>query len=269
VQNFAVFTAFILFASVFQFAGCSDTAPDIATPKGEELTAQVETLAPEPVTTEPTPVERTFVRLLNLFPQSIVDADFTTLREVTNSQLYLDFLAQEFPEAGPFQTYEAYLRGAPPDADRYLPFLEKWVGNPSAEDVELIQWLTGKYREVNLHIFRIEFRQGPAVQPGALFQEAAQVFEKLAVLAEDPHVEAFMTRHALRDDFSPAFEAFVAATEREDARWLHEQFEARNGIDEGLLWSALHRPTLIGEILHNFSSTDVFLKWVEVTREQD
>lgn len=78
-----------------------------------------------------------------------------------------------------------------------------------------------------------------------------------------------MTRHALQDDFGLAFEAFVAVTEREDARWLHEQFEAQNGIDEGLLWSALHKPTLIGEILHNFSSTDVFLKWVEVTKEQD
>ena len=269
MKTVACFAALILFASVFQFTGCGDSPPDIVAPAGEETRGPVETVA-EPVAMEVPPAEKTFARLRNLYPQSIVDADFTTLREVTNSQPYLDFLVQEFPEAGPFQTYEAYLRGAPPDADRYLPFLEKWVGNPSAEDVELIQWLTGKYREVNLHIFRIEFRQGAAVQPpGALFQEAAQAFEKVAVLVEDPRVKAFMTRHAVQDDFSPAFEAFVAATEREDARWLHEQFEARNGIDEGLLWSALHRPTLIGEILHNFSSTDVFLKWVEVTREQD
>lgn len=269
MQNFAVFTAFILFASVFQFTGCSDSAPDIVTPKGEELTAQVETLAPEPVKTEPIPVTRTFVRLRNLFPPPIVDADFTTLREVTNSQPYLDFLAQEFPTEKPFQTFETYLEAAAPDEERYLPFLKKWVGNPTRKDVELIQWLTGKYREVNLHIFRIEFRQGPDGQPGALFQEAAQAFEKIAVLAEAPRVEAFMTRHALQDDFGPALGAFVAATEREDARWLHEQFEAQNGIDEGLLWTALHKPTLIGEILNNFSSTDVFLKWIEVTKEQD
>ena len=269
MKNLLGLTVLLLFASVFYFTGCGDAPPDIVAPKSEETRMQVETgaakpIATEPIATEPKLAERTFARLRNQFPQPIVDADFTLLRKVVNSDTYLAFLTAAFPTDEPFQTFEAYLEDAPPDEERYRPFLKKWVGNPTPEDVEVIQWMTRKYRELNVQLFRIEFRQG-VVEEGDIFREAGQMFEKLAVMAEDPRVEAFMTRHALQDDL--AFAAFVAATEREDARWLHEQFEAQNGIDEGLLWAALRKPALIGDILQHFSSTDVFLKWVEVTKE--
>ena len=276
MKNLLCLTVLLLFASVFQLTGCGDSPPDIVAPNGEETRMQVETgaakpiatepIATEPIATEPTRAERTFARLRNQFPQPIVDADFTLLRKVVNSDAYLDFLAAEYPTDAPFQTFEAYLESASPDEERYLPFLKKWVGNPTPEDVEVIQWMTGEYRELNLHIFRIEFRQR-VDQPGDIFQETAKAFEKLAVVAKAPRVEAFLTRHALQDDFGRAFEAFVAATAREDAGWLHEQFEAQNGIDEGLLWAALRKPALIGDILQHFSRTDVFLTWVEVTKE--
>ncbi len=287
MKNLLGLTVLLLFASVFYFTGCGDAPPDIVAPKSEKTRMQVEAgaakpiatepIATEPIATEPTRAERTFARLRNQFPQPIVDEDFTLLRKVVNSDTYLAFLTAEFPTDEPFQTFEAYLEEAPPDEERYLPFLKKWVGNPTPEDVEVIQWMTGKYREMNLHLFRVKFRQG-VVQVGDVFREVGQVFEKLAVMAENPRVEAFMTRHALQDndfgqafdeaqgDFEQAFEDFVAATEREDAGWLHEQFEAQNGIDEGLLWAALRKPALIGDILQHFSSTDVFLKWVEVTK---
>ena len=281
MKRFFCLATLLLFALAFQLLGCTDTAPDIVKTNGEETRMQVEAgaakpivtepIAAEPIATEPKLAERTFARLRNQFPQPIVDADFTLLRKVVNSDTYLAFLTAEYPTDEPFQTFEAYLEDAPPDEERYLPFLEKWVGNPTPEDVEVIQWMAGKYREMNLHLFRVKFRQG-VVQKGDIFREAGQMFEKLAVMAEDPRVEAFMTRHALQDDlgadnFDLAFADFVAATEQEDARWFHEQFEAQNGIDEGLLWAALRKPALIGDILQHFSSTDVFLKWVEVTKE--
>ena len=270
MKNLLGLTVLLLFASVFYFTGCGDAPSDIVAPSGEETRMQVETgaakpIATEPIATEPKRAERTFARLRNQFPQPIVDADFTLLRKVVNSDTYLAFLTAEYPTDEPFQTFEAYLEDAPPDEERYLPFLKQWVGNPTPEDVEVVQWMTGKYRELNLHIFRIEFRQ--VDQQGDAFQELDQVFEKLAVIAKDPREEAFMRRYKLQGGFERAFEDFVAATEREDARWLHEQFEAQNGIDEGLLWAALRKPALIGDILQHFSSTDVFLKWVEVTKE--
>lgn len=51
-----------------------------------------------------------------------------------------------------------------------------------------------------------------------------------------------------------------------DARWLHEQLE-EHGEDEGLLWSAIGNPVLIGELLQNLSSPDLFFRWVNDKRE--
>ncbi len=49
--------------------------------------------------------------------------------------------------------------------------------------------------------------------------------------------------------------------------WLHEQFKVRNGVNDGLLWSALLKPALISEILTNFSDPDLFLRWIDKRRE--
>ena len=266
MQHVLRLTMLILFGLGCQLLGCIDapspmTAPDSGETAGPGATQPPEHMAPERVAIELTPAEKTFARLRNLFPQPIVDADFTTLRKVVNSNTYLDFLAQEFPTEAPFQTFAAYLRGTPPDAERYLPLLKKWVGSPTAEDVEVLHWVTLEHREANLLLFRFK------VRPDGNIQFIKEVFDKKFGSLAEPRVEAFLARHHIaEEEFIAAIDTFVPETEQADARWLHAQFEEQNGIDEGLLWSALGKPALIGEILHNFAETDVFLKWVDSHR---
>ena len=62
--------------------------------------------------------------------------------------------------------------------------------------------------------------------------------------------------------FLDALLLFAKESLREDAAWLHEVFEA-HGTDDGLLWCALRKPALTGEILTHFSDTETFLTWVE------
>ena len=267
MQHVLRFTVLILFGFGLQLLGCSDapspmTAPDSEETAGPGTTLAPEPLAPEPVAIEPTSAEETFARLRNLFPQPIVDADFTTLRKVVDSNTYLDFLAREFPTEKPFQTFAAYLRGAPPDAERYLPLLKKWVGTPTEEDIEVLHWVTLEHREANLLLFRFKVRPD-----GNVFQRIKGIFDKKFGALADPRVETFLARHHIaEEEFIAAVNTFVPETEQADARWLHAQFEEQNGIDEGLLWSALRKPALIGEILHNFAETEVFLKWVDSHR---
>ena len=251
-------TVLLLFGLGLQLLGCSDapspmTAPDSEETAGPGTTLAPEPLAPEPVAIEPTSAEETFARLRNLFPQPILDEGFTTLREVTNSQPYLDFLAQEFPTDVPFRTYEVYLQVAPLDAARYRPFLEKWIGVPMEEDIAAVHRMTVKFREANMMLFREDFGH----------KELVAIFERhLQILNEN----AFLKRHQLdvSEKFIKAFVLFVVETEKADARWLKEQFE-EHGEENGLLWSALGRPALIGEILHNFAEPAAFLTWVEET----
>ena len=257
MQNFLRFTTLILVAIGFQLLGCIDTSPDITEAVDGGTTAQVETLGQEPIATEPTSAEDTFVTLRRMFPKTILDADLKTLREVTRSQPYLDFLTQESPIETPFQTFDEYLESAPPDVERYLPFLEKWIGAPTDEDIAIAHRLTIASREANFILYREDF--------GA--KDVWEIFDKKLGAFSGPLVEAFLERNQLKKgQFSRVFETFVAQTEQMDARWLHEQFE-EHGEDEGLLWSAIGNPVLLGELLQNVSNPDLFLRWVNDKRE--
>ena len=257
MKRFFCLATFLLFAIVFQLLGCTDTAPDIVKASGEETTAPVETLAPEPIATKPTPVEDTFEALRRKHPTVILDDNFVTLRQVTASERYMDFLTQEYPTDEPFQTYEAYLQVAPPDPGRYRPFLETWIGEPTDEDIAVIHRMTARFREVNISLFAKEFAIGDIIQ----------MIEKKLVVFEDGSTDAFLKRNHLDvENFIIAFEAFVAETEAADARWFHKQFEERHGIHSGMLWSVLRKPALVGELMQHFSSKDLFLDWVDEKR---
>ena len=263
MQTFLRFTVFILFAIGSQLLGCVDTPPDIMEMEavGGATTVQVETLGPGPIVTEPPraedTAEDTFVKLRRMFPNAILDDALKTLREVTRSQPYLDFLTQESPIEEPFQTFDEYLEVAPPDVERYLPFLKKRIGAPTDEDIETLHRMTVASREANFILYRQDFDA----------QDVWEIFEKKFEIFSGPLVEGFLKRHQLKAaQFAEDFEPFVVQTETIDARWLHEQFE-EHGVDEGLLWGAIGNPVLIGELLQNLSNPNLFLRWVDEKRE--
>ena len=257
MKRFFCLAPLLLFAITFQLLGCTDMVPDIVKTRGEETTSPVETLAPEPIATKPTPAEDTFEALRRKHPTVILDDNFVTLREVTASDIYMEFLTQEYPTDEPFQTYAAYLQVAPPDPGRYLPFLETWIGEPTDDDIAAVHRMTERFRETNISVF-----------VGIDVRNVRTVFEKRLGVLEEAPVDEFLKRHHLEETkhFANAFEAFVAETEAADARWLHKQFEERHGIHSGMLWSVLQKPALIGELMQHFSSKDLFLDWVEETR---
>ena len=103
-----------------------------------------------------------------------------------------------------------------------------------------------------------------------IFRDVHRIFDiKIGILEQIDH-HAWLDENGLDElTFLRAFEMFVVETEKADAVWLREQFEVRGGVDEGLLWSALLKPALIGEILTNFSRPALFLKWVEKKSDPD
>jgi hypothetical protein len=249
----SLWSTLILCAIVFQLLGCSENA-DIEMTETEEVDVT-------PVET-PTP-ETLFERLQNQFAGRLENwGNFTALRNITTSQTYLDYLAEVYPTERHVKTLEEYFQAAPPDAERYTLFLKKWIDSPTEEDIAIMHRITTAYREANIILFNV-FHLPKREEIG---QNIALIFEKkLGVIAE-PATEVFLRRHQIQiDEFAAPLEEFVLATEIEDAIWLHEQMEA-HGTDSGLLWSAIHKPALIGEVLQNFSSTDHFLKWINITR---
>lgn len=250
MQYLPNFTSFVICLILFQFFGCIEDV-DITT-----IIEDIDATPPEIII---------FEKLRNDFDGSLENhGDFTGFRNITISQTYLDFLVEMYPTEEPVQTLEEYFQTAPPDAERYTPFLKRWINNPTEEDIALMHRINVNYREANLSVFNAT---NQSKQQGAL--SIRLFFEKRIGIMSDSRTKAFIKHYQIPlVEFVEGVEKFVGETENEDAIWLNEQIE-KYGIDNGLLWSAIRKPALIGEILQNFSSIDIFLKWVDVTRMQE
>ena len=263
MRHFLSLVVCVLFVTCY-LLGCQDP---VDVPSKEETEA-VETLKSVSIT-GPLTAEETFAKLRLVFPNAILDTDFKTLRKVTTSKTYLDFILRAYPTQPPFQTFEEYFQVAP-NAERYTIFLKKWVDAPTEEDVRRFHQATVAYRCANLILFRMA--NLPPQLPNKLgpneFGDVDLMLEKRMGVIKEIELHAWLTERELDLlSFLPVFEEFVSQTETEDAMWLHEQFEVRNGVNDGLLWSALLKPALISEILTNFSDPDLFLRWIDKRRE--
>ncbi len=206
---------------------------------------------------DPQPTEqRTYDALRAEFAADLENGvDFTALRTLTTSQTYLAFLEARYPVDTPVDTLDTYFRVAVPDPARYVPFLQTWIANPTPEDIAGLHAITSDYRAANFFLLGVD-KGNPMAVMGLFFEKRLGIFQK-------PWTKEFLAQHSIPfEDFAENMEDFAAETEKTDARWLQAQIET-HGPDDGLLWSALYKPVLIGEMLLNFSETDDFFSWVE------
>ena len=179
---------------------------------------------------------------------------------MTNSKNYLNFLVQTYPAAVPFETLDMFLHVAPPDPKRYEPFLREFIEVPTEEDVTNIHRMFLTYRHLNAKMHQM-------THDGDILGTANLVFKRVEVVQKDP-IKTWMADHLADLDqvalqkFFVDFENFVIETEKRDADKIQELFE-KHGSEEGLLWLAILEPILTGQILNDFTDTEVFLKWVK------
>ena len=227
-----------------------------------------------------------FAELRRMFPGPILDEDFKTLKQVTRSKVYLDYLKSEVPTGEPFETLEAFINLAPPPVERYQNFLNKHFENVTEADFLGIHQLTLLGRRANIMLLSAKETRN------AKYRRASTQLSSFKLLPDhlrrrletiDPTtIWSFRLKrdHARlwwQSRFREADEAermrfidlrmqFAVETEKADTDWIQAKFEA-HGQDEGLLWIAVENPILIGEIITNFPPprTELFLTWVEQT----
>ena len=210
--------------------------------------------------------EETFSKLKALFPHRMLDENFQTLQALTATRTYLDFLSQEYPTAEAFQTYDVFLETAPPDSQRYLPFLQERLENPTDEDITTFHYITQGLRNANALQHHLVFDPNPAA-----FGNMHTVMEKRTTLLENKEVQKWFERHFRAGEMPPLvfvekvmipIENFVIETEKADAGRIQDLFD-EHGKDDGMIWLAVLEPTLPGEIINNFTNVEVFVNWVK------
>lgn len=227
---------------------------------------------------------KVFVELRRMFPNSILDEDFSTLKQVTGSKVYLDYLKSEFPTDEPFETLEVFINVAPPPVERYRDFLNKHFENLTKADFLGMHQLTLLERRQNMMKLaswktKNERYSRAASQLSAFGLMPDHLRQKLETI--DPStLWSFRLRrdharrwwrsrfpnYAEKYKFILSVKQFAVETEKADTDWIQTRFET-HGKDEGLLWIAIENPVLIGEIITNFPPPHayLFLSWVEQT----
>lgn len=227
-----------------------------------------------------------FEELRQMFPDPILDEDFKTLKQVTRSKVYLDYLKSEFPTDEPFETIEAFINVAPPPVERYQDLLNKHFENVTEKDYLGIHQLTllerrsnmmlmsahktgnAKYRRAATQLSSFKFlrehlRRRLETEDTAIMWSFRLRRDHAKLLWESRFREA---DDAEQDRFIDLYMQFAVETQKTDTDWIQAQFE-NHGQDDGLLWIAVENPVLIGEIITNFPPprTELFLTWVEQT----
>lgn len=227
-----------------------------------------------------------FEELRRMFPNPILDEDFKTLKQVTRSKVYLDYLKSEFPTGEPFETLEAFMNVAPPPVERYRNFLNKHFENVTEMDFLGIHQLTLIDRRVNMMLLSSKktgnAKYGRAATQLSSFKLLPDHLRRRLETIDPTTIWSFRLKRdharllwesrfreadrAERRRFISLRTQFAVETEKADTDWIQAQFET-HGQDEGLLWIAVENPILIGEIITNFPPprTELFLTWVEQT----
>ena len=234
--------------------------------------------------TEEAARQEVFAELRRMFSNPILDEDFKTLKQVTGSKVYLDYLKSEFPTDEPFETLEAFINVAPPPVERYQDFLNKHLENPTEADFLAIHQLTLLKRRGNMmrmaskktgnqkYLHASTQLSAFGLMPDHLRQRLEKIDSRTIWSFRLRRDHARRWRRSRFPDYAEKYKfilhlmQFAVETEKADTDWIQAQFET-HGKDEGLLWIAIENPVLIGEITTNFPPphADLFLYWVEQT----
>ena len=124
-----------------------------------EITPQVAAAPMAPMQRPPT-IAETMAALRQEFPGNVLDEDFTKIREIIESETYVDFLKRTYPQENQFQTFDAFWELASVDTEAALEFLNTHFKPPHAEptaaDVSVLHYMDLQERHINVRLYHGE-----------------------------------------------------------------------------------------------------------------
>lgn len=209
--------------------------------------------------------QEAFTKLRDMFQNPLLDEDFNTLKRVTGSKVYLDFLKHAYPTKKPFETLNGLIAAqmTEPPVERYKSFLNEHFKNLTDADFQSIHMLMLLYRHTDIVIHLAEQAKDQQALRTA-FKQRVLFLRQAPGVKEWWHSRFSEEKRAKKMAFILALDKFATETQKEDTDWIQAQIKA-HGQENAMLWLAIRKPTLIGEIFVNFNSQNAFLAWIEQT----
>ncbi len=192
--------------------------------------------------------EEVLAQLKQEFAGDILDDDFQTIKELTNSPTYLKFISQDV-EYGSFMDYvDANI----PPKHWFQELIENWIDNPEDADYLVTYYIVSNGR----HGRALEYQGEPEGTADELMTETFA----------EPHVWAWLNG---RFPDNRAFVLFTVELAIRERQLEEEDISICDGLindfgqDDGMIMFALNYPFRLPQILNDFSDIDIFLKWTK------
>ncbi|MYA72027.1 hypothetical protein F4009_24665 [Candidatus Poribacteria bacterium] len=215
--------------------------------------------------------KETFDLLKKKFPSELLNKNLETLRELSDSDAYINFLSKKYPEQAPFTSFQdVFYKVLPPNKELYFNlFFKKQLNVQTIENVEDDEFYVAyAYMATNWAMGAYE-RGGdlpPSQRPNSSLRIGQYIIAKtpkgnklleLRLGIKDINIDAW---GIILTTFEPLLWLGTPIRE-EDERWIKNLFD-KHGQSDGLLRLVVQDPMLFDRILYAFSTDTTFLKWL-------
>lgn len=192
------------------------------------------------------------------FPGNVLDDDFTRIREIINSETYLDFLKRTYPQENQFQNFDEFWALASVDEERYLELLNEHFKppfpEPTAEDVAVLHYMTLYQRHLNVRMYHGLIEADEAMIEMMMNEPVHSWLEQHFVNA-NPLTILILIKLLVYHSI------LVEDLQEEDREKIHALL-VEHGTQKGFLRVALQEPVSLGYVLKDFTDVQVFRRWV-------
>lgn len=227
--------------------------------------------------------KKTYALLKQKFPGEMLNAELETLRELSQSPEYLNFLSQRYPNLAPFTTFEMLFNKLLPSKERYFKFFNEQFNIESIKEITDDEhfvahsfasgfWISAAYRrgaDKPIHLRPGSRRSPPPGMRGLAQPKGRKILERrLGIESKGTLTNADWV--LIISTFGSLIKLSSIHLD-EDVRWIKTLIK-KHGQSDGLLWLVVQDPILFERILYAFSTKDTFLKClydpIDVYREE-
>ena len=218
--------------------------------------------------------EKTVTLLKKKFPGELLNKDLETLRELSDSDEYVNFLSKKYPEQAPFTTFQDFFHKVLlPKKHKELYFnllFKKQLNVQRIEDVEDDEFFVA-YAYMATYWTMGAFQRGGDISPSRHLNSSLCIGQY--IIAKTPKGRKLLERRLgidpitkdlpwilILDTFDPLMR-FSTSVREEDEHWIKILFN-KYGQSDGMLRLVVQDPMLFDRILYTFSTDTTFLKWL-------
>ncbi|MCY3743416.1 MAG: hypothetical protein OXH00_20580 [Candidatus Poribacteria bacterium] len=220
-----------------------------------ESAPQFEAVPMAPMLRPPT-IAEVMAELRAEFPGNVLDDDFTRIREVIESETYIDYLKRTYPQENQFQNFDEFWALASVDTERSLEFLNEYfkppLPPPTAEDVDVLHYMALFERNLNVRLYHEEPVEVKEVMLEMMMNEPVHSWLEQRFVGNILLLIKVLVYHSI----------LVDELQEEDRENIHALF-VEHGTQKGFLRVALQEPVNLGYVLKDFTDVQVFRKWVD------